>query len=391
MRRFSLPILLLTAACGETSAPRPVEVLPTWIATEELRIGSVDQPGYTLTHVGSLVVTRDDRILVSQPQEGLIRAYDREGRILRTIGGPGPGPGEFTNLGAIGVLGDSLYASDHGGRITFFDLEDWSLIGTETRPAARSLGWRSEQLLAGGRVLVTDSYTTGDPVWMLVELGGHLRDTLFVGPAGSITAPFGGGAYYLSNIFSASRPPFFFIAGDGSRFATISWEARRKEEGVATVSVVTVDGDTLFQRELEYVPVPWASAYVDSVIADATKTVEQRLGVSRSSAEAMVLEQTHPRDYMPAIGYAVFSEEGDLWIWRRLSARPPLGTGTGPLGRWKVLDTRGNPIALVQAAGPDSAELTVAPYVIRGSHFWGMAHDEFGVPYVVRYRLDRER
>jgi hypothetical protein len=228
---------------------------------------------------------------------------------------------------------------------------------------------------------------------MLVDLEDHLRDTLFVKPAGSITAPFGGGAYYLSNIFSANRSPLFFIAQDGSRFATVSWQAMTNEEGVATVSVVTVERDTLYQRELEYVPIPWRAAYVDSVIAGAIKRVEQTLGVSHSAAEAMVLEQTDPRDYQPAIGNAVFSEEGDLWIWRRLGSRPPFGAGTGigPMGQWEVLDARGSPVAQVQAAGPDSAELTVTPYFIRGNRFWGMAVDEFGIPYLVRHRLDRER
>jgi len=52
-----------------------------------------------------------------------VRVFDGEGRFLRSIGGRGEGPGEFSSLGAVyRFRGDSLLTYDFSGRITVFDL-----------------------------------------------------------------------------------------------------------------------------------------------------------------------------------------------------------------------------------------------------------------------------
>ena len=52
--------------------------------------------------------TTDGSFLISDFFEDRILRYDRAGRLLQTYGRPGPGPGEFSDIGAAFILNDSI-------------------------------------------------------------------------------------------------------------------------------------------------------------------------------------------------------------------------------------------------------------------------------------------
>ncbi len=93
-----------------------------WSVSEELRIGSMDAPNYSLTEVTDLTVGPAGQIYVAQDMEKLIRVYDVRGKFVREIGREGLGPGEFQSVTTLGWKADSLWVVDwEQSRISFFD------------------------------------------------------------------------------------------------------------------------------------------------------------------------------------------------------------------------------------------------------------------------------
>jgi hypothetical protein len=129
------PLAFALASCGDTSAdngwtmsvdtlpggtievvnsPPAAETGPTWMLEEELRIGSVDDPGpATFGQIKAIVVDDSGRIAVLESQSQQVRIFAPEGTHLVTYGGKGAGPGEFEN--ALGIMQTSdglLYVPD---------------------------------------------------------------------------------------------------------------------------------------------------------------------------------------------------------------------------------------------------------------------------------------
>jgi hypothetical protein len=79
-------------------------------------------PRYQFGAVGDAVRLSDGTLVVADGQANELRAYDAQGRWLRTLGRQGSGPGEFNGLGSVFLLpGDSIAAYDGGaGRLTVF-------------------------------------------------------------------------------------------------------------------------------------------------------------------------------------------------------------------------------------------------------------------------------
>ena len=121
-RAAAVPVFLLASGCGGGAGPADLASLPLRTAVEELRIGSVDEPGATLTYVGDLLVDDDGRIWTAHPQDAAILVHDAAGRRVARLGGSGEGPGEFRAIGSVGRAGDEVWAFDYRlYRFTWFD------------------------------------------------------------------------------------------------------------------------------------------------------------------------------------------------------------------------------------------------------------------------------
>ena len=59
--------------------------MPEWSAELELRIGSVDDPEYSLTRLRSLDVAPDGTIYTLHPMEQVVRRFDADGSLLGLI------------------------------------------------------------------------------------------------------------------------------------------------------------------------------------------------------------------------------------------------------------------------------------------------------------------
>lgn len=135
-------IMLTGGACGESGPTDGVHVQFTngvrivenrtnhppqrWIASGEplLEVGGASPPqGHDIHRVTGVERLEHDRWAIADDSRKEIRIFDTSGRLLRTIGGEGGGPGEFRQIaGLYFVGGDSLAAWDpREQRLTVFD------------------------------------------------------------------------------------------------------------------------------------------------------------------------------------------------------------------------------------------------------------------------------
>lgn len=157
LRILCLPALLTIGACGapETSSLGPAVAHTTRIDT--------------LTETDSLFVARvtrafvapDGHTYISDHVQRRVIVFDSSGRILRTIGRSGEGPGEFIGPTAIALWGrDSLVVTDLTiGRISVFRRSDgeflWHTVGLGS---VNSLGATGSRMVVAS--LAFDSFTT---------------------------------------------------------------------------------------------------------------------------------------------------------------------------------------------------------------------------------------
>ena len=89
-----------------------------WTLTQELKVGALDDPDYQFAQIGFIAVDGHGSMYVLDAQAQQIQVYDEAGTYVRTIGGPGAGPGEL-GPGAVFLLigsGDTLLVPDMGNQ-----------------------------------------------------------------------------------------------------------------------------------------------------------------------------------------------------------------------------------------------------------------------------------
>jgi hypothetical protein len=103
----------------------------------------------------------EGRVYVGDGQSLSIKVFDRDGKFLREIGGPGRGPGEFQYLDVIGTVGPSrvLVVDFLQRRATYFSGEGEVLdTHTSTSLADKSVRGEIHELPSGNRFLVLNKH-----------------------------------------------------------------------------------------------------------------------------------------------------------------------------------------------------------------------------------------
>ncbi len=143
-----LPILLL--ACGDSAEPDPAVLTttidtvagtvvvhdagqpPEWSLEQTLDLGTLGSVGEPAPdefgRVTSVLADADGNVYVADQQAAAIRVFSPDGRLLRSIGGSGSGPGEIGFLFGMAWLGDTLAVMNAGNaRIgTFLQDGQWA-------------------------------------------------------------------------------------------------------------------------------------------------------------------------------------------------------------------------------------------------------------------------
>jgi hypothetical protein len=382
----ALFLALASSLLGCEQADAPAEV-PEWRLERELTIGSLDDSEEALTHIGSFTVDAEGTMYLGLPRDPVIKVFSAEGEFLRDIGRGGQGPGEFTMIGFLGWLGDTLYVPDAmNQRVSYFgrdgsflrsDLLAWSVVDEVYVPRTVS------RVLADGTYLVQPSFgsrnladgtVTRRPLFRMNEEGEVLitiARTSTETAQGAISV--GSGQMYVSQPFSDD--PLLALAKDG-RHAVILHRKAAEPGASATMRMekISVSGDTLWVMDLPYDPMPMRESYRDSVVESFAESLSEG-GMLGSAGEARnALEDVFflPASFPPASRMIVTSD-GTIWVKRE-------STGEDE-ARWDVFSAEGVPVGRLTL--PESSFVFDA----RDGQVWISEYDELDVPYLARFRI----
>jgi len=123
-------ILLFLLAPGYTLQPAAAQET-TFRFVEHLSIGDDEQAGaeYLFSAPRHVATDTDGNIYVVDGRRPEIRVFSPAGTYIKTLGGPGQGPGEFTHFSAMAIdqaSGDVIVADNREQRFTVFAAEDQS-------------------------------------------------------------------------------------------------------------------------------------------------------------------------------------------------------------------------------------------------------------------------
>jgi hypothetical protein len=156
-------VLLVLAGCGPKTGPWENPVVDTLESgrifvsntkrqatgglrlIEDLRLGVVEGGGPTqFSEIAHVVSDDRRRVFVVDYGSQEIRIFDGQGRHLRSIGGPGQGPGEFTGLSGISLEpgGEILAWDPRMRRYTIFDSTGTFLRTEERKVRGNAYPWR---------------------------------------------------------------------------------------------------------------------------------------------------------------------------------------------------------------------------------------------------------
>jgi hypothetical protein len=393
MSRRLLPLLfvVLLPACGGTGTTTAVTI-PEWSAVPQLKVGSVDDPEYSLTIFRSMVVTDDGTMYTLHPMEQIVRIFAPEGSAKGRFGGKGDGPGEFQSGFAMGQVADTLWVMDlRAYRFSQFSPEG-ALLGTFTVPfatiedrfaaqPARAMGMLFDGTVHGAPPAFSSQVASGTlthHVPMLMTRGGEVTDTL---PA----IAFGNNQWAVSDPSAPERGgmympqpwpdgPLWSYAANERALVVLDRSAPTDSATAGfTVTKLSFGGDTLFTRRYAARTMPLTGAMADSVLSAFEKRMGERnfLGQTAAGLRKWAEGTLYRPAFMPPVSHLVAGRDGTIWV-----GLTPDGSGED---RWVVLSPEGEAIGRIGL--PSGTTVLVADR----EHVWGSQTDEFDVPYLVRF------
>ncbi len=342
--------------------------------TPLLRVGVVDgDPAYQFSMVAGAVRLAGGGVVVADGGFQEVRFFDADGAHVRSTGGTGSGPGEFTGLAGLGPTpGGGVWAYDFPlRRVTVLDaagdVAGLSRLPAEP-PALNAVGMLADGSLVlrqlWGARGVAGAATTGlrrDPI-AYVRFGPAALDTLALVPGRAVyIGDEGGRGVMMTPIFPHNSAGAVrgdrVVIGSQDRFELDEYGS----DGQLARRVRLPDG------ELEVGPGDVAE-YIDRYV--------QGVEPDRRPGIRTMLEGLPAPDWLPAYGSVMADRTGHLWVaeWTVFSETPR---------RWTVLDPTGRWLGAVEV--PEG----FAPLDIGADWIVGVEEDAMDVEYVVVYPLTR--
>jgi hypothetical protein len=373
---------ILAVLSGGCDTPEALPEVDLWGVEQTLVIGAEDHPSQALTRVGSMALGPSGHLFVSQPQDRAVRVYTESGELLRTIGRPGDGPGEFRSILSIGFVEDSLYVVDSALRRVSFFAEDGDHLVTRmsTGSALREPFGPPIPVLPlkdGTAVAVFPQpvESTERSPYVRIDLEGQVLDTVGWQEARGRRVSLARGTAVAGVGHPFPESPLVTMVGGTETMIVVDRPAPTQPgRSEFRVTWASFDGDTLWTRGYPYVPAPIAPAFADSAIATVIESPALRMMYPEpDQARDALLDQVAIPRFHPPVHAVEVADDGEIWI-----AREPAGEE----GReWLVLEPTGEIAARVLLPS------AVRVRVIRGDLVWGVYTDELDVPYLVRYRI----
>ena len=371
---YTNPVLaVLFGVIGSLAASQSLNAqdLPVWRLVEDVRVG----PERDFTRILSVLPFANGSSIIADQGSQEITLFDQRGRFLRRIGRNGQGPGEFVQLRSVGLLGDTLWIIDGAERRTSFFSLDGKPLATVRTELGRfitavlrndaSLGLASANFGSGKEL--RDSVL---PV-LLTSRAGRTADTIAWAPAknDNVVLPRSDGGFSIAKQFF-SDAGLILVSPNSNAFFVVDRSVASHRDGASfSIAALALNGDTVWYRSYAYEPKTVAKSQVDSLLA-AIETRFLRAGHTRAEIKrALFIPQ-----FYPPITSGVAGADGSLWLRRE--------EGRDSTHYW-IIDKQGRRVGQVNL--PTSVTLMAAAE----SMVWAVRRDEFDVPTVVRYRIQR--
>lgn len=399
---------LIVAACAGESLPSTGSTNPAgdlgdaWLTEAESEFGeSFGGDGdASFSAISSVrILGHGERVLVVEAAALRITIWTAEGSLLREVGRPGQGPGEFTGALFVEVHSNGFQTRDSQRYSTFS--KEGALIETVPYPPPR-LSFRGFPLRP--RALLQDGSFLAMPQVPAAALGGFGGDEP-VEYLPVFHARADGGDWNVDRIAMIDvRNRHMSIMPVGTPFQErgiqtaqyfgdfdLTWfdpdagsvVVLRRNLGGGSVELLEIlaSGDTLWRRQLSPSPVLLDRDRLDTFIDGVARQFAGTLGgegEQSATIEAFreaVEEVIYVPDPLPGATRLFRSSFGELWF-QGYQMQDTLSV-------WHAIGRGGGRVRAVHLpSGFRALDATE-------SHVWGVRRDELGVPYVVGRRLVR--
>ena len=358
-----------------------------WTLEEETRIGTVEGDSqYQFGQIGLIAVDSHGQIYVIDGLARNVRVFTPAGEYVRTIGGPGEGPGELGQQAVAMYMGpgDTLLVPDMAQqRVNRYAPDGTSLgsfplrleNGIPMNIAATRTGVIAEQV----RPLTLPDMPARDSMDAILSLAtdGTILDTLMRFPSG--------GSIDLANrndprvtVFAAE--PVWDLAEDGRLLFGINDNYR--------ISVYQPDGrlERIFSKPFTRSPVTEGDQ--EKIMGYIEKQIRQLVPPAQVSVALQRVRAIYRfADFYPAFAGVTDGPQGTMWVQHIQSpSTVPEGEDWNPLEDagapdWDVFDSNGRYLGVV------SMPARFQPRMIRDDKIYGVWRDELDVQYVARMRI----
>jgi hypothetical protein len=388
MRSAPLAVLAI-AACAPGDSERLVrpaytvdtidsrlQSLPTIQLIEQARLDGMAADLVRISPIGGMTITSDNGLALTQLENHQVLFINADGKVSGAFGRRGAGPGEFTGIFTMGVLGDTVWVGDNRLRRATLIGPNRKLVRTLNIPAVLTgakLAERPEVADAPAMIpLIGLQRDTFVGVWLTQEelliratLAGKLVNTLPVleeANAHWVRMPNGGRAD--GDLFDFTRR---FDVSANARLIAIARPVTTHSSAASTVTVLRPSGDTVFVRLIEFEGTRIPQSVVDQAIARRVRDGGAEL-MAAYRRDAYV-----PPFFLPITDVLLTDHD---YVWLRLQPR-------NNRQEYLVLNPSGG------VFGRASFPLRTTAGAAEEGVVWVVESNEFDVPSIVKYGITK--
>jgi hypothetical protein len=354
--------------CGEgTMRVGGTPEVPEFRLEPIVRIGALADgpPEYLLSSVYDLEVNPAEReVYVSDGDAQEIRVFTREGEFVRRLGGPGDGPAEFDYAPAFAVARDTVLAFDRTGLHVFSADGSHIRTGRYETPGSYPQPWQVQADRSGWKMLAFE---------FVPEPNGPMHHRLYRVDISAMQLSDPLAVIEISNEQGLYwDQPQLAMFGDGYV----------RTEGIEYRLVRHGDGSPSDTLSFAYDPVVPTPADFEDYEA-AQRVICENVSNSASCLERMSMRVEAKKAiglpaHRPVLGPIVGSSDGRLLVERADLDPQPFDDTIA--STWDLIND-----GVVEGRVMTPGGFRVLWFGV--DEIWGTETDEFGVPYVVGYRI----
>lgn len=396
----ALAPLFLT--CLPAGAQAPSRCERVWTLEEVQRIGSLDGDD-ALTAPLHLTVGPDGSTYLTQQQVYHVTVLGPDGRMDRTIGRPGGGPGEFRGgwPSLMGWAGDTLWVS--AGRAIQYFLDDKEVRRVAPRVAwergSKVYGFWPVRPLPDGALASRSAYhpqalyegEVSGTTLASTSSEGEVLDTMLTvelsGQAAHLNWGDGTGGGYASHPVAFPPQPDLLRHRGG---AVAVEPAGSERDPAFRLWAVDEHGRPIFDRTVRYEPVPLTEERAESMLLtlagvhahDAFAGLAGRPARRPEGAVRRAVRNAFPMpDVLPPVRRVRAGDDDTIWLLRE--------DERDDRDLWEVFDDTGRLIGRVESPKVASILRQSGWYELRltRDEVWASVRGSYDEPYVVQYRV----